>query len=277
MTLAKGNQNQGETHIMRLSETEIKQAIVHPEKIVREEALRYFTDCYSQDAEVMSLAIQAFETYGRGKAFLDIYGLARLAQTEATIEWAIRELHQEKDKVEDQNSYFSQLSHLLCNADLNFVSPRADEIVQAPGFDKDLVPGFRERLELACWDAEQCWKELERICVEGLAQSDDVDFDHARRVVQALARQGQKDVDRILDLLGEEVTDFETDPMTWLEIFLVMLVGEMRLERAAPLVVKKLHAYEAEFLWEECVKALGKIGTDAATEALAEKWLQKRV
>jgi hypothetical protein len=33
-------------------------------------------------------------------------------------------------------------------------------------------------------------------------------------------------------LLGKEVADFETDPMTWLEIFLVMLAGEMRLERA---------------------------------------------
>jgi hypothetical protein len=58
--------------------------------------------------------------------------------------------------------------------------------------------------------------------------------------VEALARQGDKYTDRILDLLARKVEDFETDPMTWLEIFLVMLAGEMRLERAIPLVVKKL-------------------------------------
>jgi hypothetical protein len=60
--------------------------------------------------------------------------------------------------------------------------------------------------------------------------------------------------------------------MVWLEIFLVMLAGEMRLERAAPLVVKKLHEC-GEVLSEQCVEALGKIGTDAAAEAVAEGWL----
>ena len=55
---------------MRLPEAKIKEALVHPEKLVRQEALLYFADCHSRDAEVMPLAIQAVETYGhmsRGK------------------------------------------------------------------------------------------------------------------------------------------------------------------------------------------------------------------
>jgi hypothetical protein len=258
---------------MRLPESKIKQAIVHPEKLAREEALLYFTDCYSRDAEVMPTAIQAIETYGRNCTSLHVYELANLVQTEASIDWAIRELQSKEDKAEDDYDYFATLSRLVYGADPNLIAPRADEIVQAPGFDKELVPEFRERLELASWDVEQCWKELERICAEGVAEPDDMDFDHARRVVEALARQGQKCVDRILHLLDQEVKDFETDPMSWLEIFLVMLAGEMRLEPAAPLVVKKLHA-NGEILSEECVEALAKIGTDAAAEAVAEGWLQ---
>ena len=100
-----------------------------------------------------------------------------------------------------------------------------------------------------------------------------MDFGHARRVVETLARQGEKYVDRILALLAREVEDFETDPMTWLEIFLVELAGEMRLGQAVPLVVKKLHEC-GEILSEECVEALGKIGTDAAAGAVAEGWLE---
>ena len=46
---------------MRLPEAKIKEAVVHPEKLVRQEALLYFADCYSRDAEVMPLAIQATE------------------------------------------------------------------------------------------------------------------------------------------------------------------------------------------------------------------------
>ena len=107
-------------------------------------------------------------------------------------------------------------------------------ILRAPGFLKELRHDFEERLRLAAWDADQCWKELERICAEGVGKHDssDVDFGHASRVVEALARKGEGYVDRTLDLLGQKVEDFETDPMTWLEIFLVMLAGEMRLERA---------------------------------------------
>src|SRR5262245_39700748 len=61
--------------------------------------------------------------------------------------------------------------------------------------------------------------------------------------------------------------------MTWLEILLVMLAGEMRLERAIPLVVKKLHEC-GEILSEQCVEALGKVGTDGAAEGVAEGWLE---
>ena len=260
---------------MRLPEAKIKEAIVHPEKLVRQEALLYFADCYSRDAEVMPQAIQAIETYGRRDAFLYFHVLAHLAQTEATVEWTIKELHPEEDKAEDQDSYFPTLSRLLCSADPQLLAPRADEILQAPGFFKELLPGFRESLQLASWNADQCWKELERICTEGVGKnhSSDVDFGHARRVVETLARQGEKSADRILDLLGKEVEDFDTDPMTWLEVFLVELAGEMRLERAIPLIVKKLHEC-GEVLSEECVEALGKIGTDEAAEAVTEGWLE---
>ena len=260
---------------MRLPEAKIKEAVVHPEKLVRQEALLYFADCYSRDAEVMPLAIKAVETYGRSNAFLHVHVLAHLAQTEATVEWTIKELHREEDEAEDQDSYFPTLSRLLCSADPQLVAPRADEVLQAPGFFKKLAPEFRERLQLASWDADQCWKELERICTEGVGKnhSSDVDCGHARRVVETLARQGEKNADRILDLLAKEVEDFETDPMTWLEIFLVELAGEMRLEQAIPLIVKKLHEC-GEVLSEQCVEALGRIGTNDAAEAITEGWLE---
>jgi hypothetical protein len=259
---------------MRLSEAKIKEALAHPDKLVRQEALLYFSECHSRDAEVMPLAIKAVETYGRSQVFLYPQMLPNLAQTEATVEWAVRELCREENKAHDHDSYFPTLSRLLCGADPQLLAPRADEILRAPGFLKALRHDFEERLRLAAWDADQCWKELERISAEAVGRQDssDVDFGHASRVVEALARQGEGYVGRILDLLGQKAEDFETDPMSWLEIFLVELAGEMRLGQAVPLVVKKLHEC-GEILSEECVEALGKIGTDTAAEAVAECWL----
>ena len=223
----------------------------------------------------MPLAIKAIEQYGRSQAFRWVYMLAFLAQTEATVEWAIKELHREEDKAADRDNYFPALSRLLCNAGPQLLIPRADGILKAPGFFKELAPEFRERLQLASWDADQCWKELERICAEGVGKqySSDVDFDRAVRIVQVLARQGEQYVERVLGLLDKEVEDFEKDPMIWMEIFLVMLAGEMRLDQAIPLIVMKLHEC-GEILSEQCVTALGKIGTDAAAEAVADDWLE---
>ena len=48
---------------MRLPEAKIREAVVHPEKMVRQEALPYFAGCHSRDAGVMPLAIRAVETY----------------------------------------------------------------------------------------------------------------------------------------------------------------------------------------------------------------------
>ena len=258
---------------MRLPEVQIKEALAHPEKLVRHEALFYFAGCSSRDAEVMPRAIRAIATYGRRHAFLHVHVLAHLAQTEATVDWAIGELHKVEDPAEDRDRFFPALSQLLCSAEPGLVAPRAREITQAPGFFPELVPEFQERLQLAAWDADQCWKELERLCAEGIGKhySSDIDFGHASRVVEALARQGEPYVERILDRLGQDVEDFERDPMTWLEIFLVMLAGEMRLEQALPLIVQKLHAL-GEVLSEQCVEALGKIGTDAAAEGVTEGW-----
>ena len=98
---------------MRLPETKIKEAILHPEKLVRQEALLYFAGCYSRDAEVMPLVIKAIQTYGRQEAFLQVYVLDHLVQTQATVEWAITELHRQEDKVDDHDSYFPTLCRLL--------------------------------------------------------------------------------------------------------------------------------------------------------------------
>src|SRR5262245_29375910 len=165
--------------------------------MVRQEAVQHFTYSFSRDAEVMPVAVRAIETYGRDNAFPRVGTLQLLAQSPATVDWAIKELHREANAAEHPEDYFAGLSQIFCSADLNLVAPRTEEILQAPRFSQDLAPALRERLELASWDTDRCWEELEHISAEALATGDssDVDFDHADRVVEALARKGDRYVD----------------------------------------------------------------------------------
>ncbi|MFO0928378.1 MAG: SEC-C metal-binding domain-containing protein [Gemmataceae bacterium] len=257
---------------MRLPEAKIREAIVHPDIQVRQEALQYFADSFSRDPEVLPMAIQAIERYGRDDAFLFVHHLANLAQTEATVAWAVEQLRRETQP-QPFDPYLNALSNLLCAADPDLLAPHADAIVQAPGFLNELIPAFRERLELASWDAERCWAELEAISASGVGKFDisQVNFERAERVVEVLARHGHAHVDRLLDLLGRKIDDPDNDPMGWMELFVVQLAGEMRLPAAIPLLVAKLPEGDEGFA-EECIIALARIGTDAAAEALTAGW-----
>src|SRR4051794_35923027 len=69
---ARSGEGKARRATMRLPEAKIKEALLHPDKLVRQEALHYFADCCSRDAEVMALAINTIETYGRSNAFLHV-------------------------------------------------------------------------------------------------------------------------------------------------------------------------------------------------------------
>src|SRR5262249_59987232 len=57
---------------MRLPEAKIKEALVHPERLVRQEALRYFAGCHSRDAEVMPLKRHSYGPAPPSRAFVPI-------------------------------------------------------------------------------------------------------------------------------------------------------------------------------------------------------------
>ena len=77
---------------MRLSESQIKHGIMHSEQFVRDAAVRYFADSFSDDPTVMPLVIQAIETYRWDDAFGFSRNFADLAQTGDTLLWLIGEL-----------------------------------------------------------------------------------------------------------------------------------------------------------------------------------------
>ena len=80
---------------MRLSESKIKEAILHPNADIRSRAVHYFADSFSQDTSVVPLVIQAVEQYGREEAYHLIGATTELAHTGETISWVVDELDRE--------------------------------------------------------------------------------------------------------------------------------------------------------------------------------------
>ena len=100
---------------MRLSESQIKEAIHNADSDIRQRAVRYFARSFSSDTSIMPLVIKAVETFGREDAY-HLIGLSRhLPQTENTISWIIDELNDEQS--DQHENYIYNLSMVLVEAD----------------------------------------------------------------------------------------------------------------------------------------------------------------
>ncbi len=259
---------------MRFPEEKIKEAILHPDLDVRDAAIRYFYSSSNPDPTLMELAIQAIERYGRTKAFSFTYYLNLFPQTEQTITWVLAELKRDLEgRPEETFFYYLNLSRLLCHADIRLVAQHAPDILHAPNFDPKVRLAFRERLEMFAWNAEQCWQELRQFCEANRDNNNLEEFDlgHARRVVEALARQPHEYQGAIVALLSEQVHDFRHDARKWLQPLMADLAGEMRLQAAIPLLVSNLgHSYS--LLADQSMFALVKIGSDDVVAAVCDQF-----
>lgn len=254
---------------MRLPEAKIKEALTHPHKLVRQEAQHYFADSFSRDPDVMALALKAIETHGIDHAFRNLDRLANLVQNEATIAWTIRTAAQPGIK----KHRVRELSHILRRADPRLIQPHLGAIQQIPGIKEDDLAEIEHRQQLMSWHTARCWQELDSWCQTAAANlgQGTIDFNYGNRIVEELARRDDLDVEQVYTLLNVEIKDDAMDPEAFREPYLVMLAGLIRLERAIPIIVRRLHQ-ELDDLAESYVEALVRIGTDAALAAVTADW-----
>jgi len=128
---------------MRLSESKIKEAILHPDQDVRAMAVQYFADCFSQDEAVMPLFIQSVEKYGWQNA-VSCFALRKgLAQTDDTLLWVLGELNKEKDPDDEGwQKYTLVLLDLLTKTDAHLLSQHQSAILNIERLDLKVVSRY---------------------------------------------------------------------------------------------------------------------------------------
>jgi hypothetical protein len=259
---------------MRYPEDKIKEAILHPDREIRDRAVWYFAKSFSSDPTIMPLVIKATQTFDKHDAYR-LIGLSRdLPQSEDTIAWVIQELN---DPQTDQfENHAFNLSMILVQADPALLLPRESAILEARHFLSELHPPFTERLRMLSWDEATCWRKLEEFCEEGKDKQsiNEVNLGYAQRIVEALARYGKGCEGKLRDLLSAKVKGHHHNPMMWLEPLAVRLAGQARLDSTIPLIVAKLLEDSGDLLNGECAEALTRIGGPAVLDAVTLAWRQ---
>ena len=198
---------------MRLSELKIKEAILHPDVRIRERAIRYFAESFSQDVSVVPLVVQAVEQYGREEAYQLVGSSTDLAHTEETISWVVDELNRED--ADQYENYVFNLMRVLCHAAPALLVDRDTQIIAARHFIASGRDTFLERLEMLSWDESACWQELDAICEAGKDKDDtkDVNLDRAGHILEALARIGGPACEeKVQSVLFQKVISLDKPP-----------------------------------------------------------------
>ncbi|MEQ8667774.1 MAG: hypothetical protein RIC12_01295 [Pirellulales bacterium] len=251
---------------MRLSEAQVRQGVLYPVEQVRLAAVGSFADAYSPDTSLMPMVIDAVKRYGREGAFPLLRRADSLAQCTESIDWIIAELDQDidVDRVSYDNYRFA-LGLLLIKADPGLLVDRQTEILGARLFPKQLRDGFSERLEMFTWSWEQGLSSLEAILKQPRAFTM-ADSRRVERIVEALARHTNH-ADDVLSRLEKTTGGNGSHDLDSLEPFMVQLAGKMRLDAAVPVLIEKLLGSDLD-VSDDCVTALGTIGTDEVVGAL---------
>lgn len=259
---------------MRLLEAKITAAILHPEEEVRVAAVSYFSGSFSQDETIMPAVIKAVEMYGRDKAFRILRAAESLAQTEATVEWLVRELRRGYDLADlDEDNYRFALALILYHARPEVLLQRKGFIIALPMFPDELRGPLDERLDMLSWDWDRGWAELEALGQDTMRRGG---FTHnevryAHRIIGSFARHRTTKADYVLSLLHRPGRVARNGLLKWIEPLIVNLAGAMRLEAGVLLLLQRLNAKDIG-LSDESITALVRIGTDAVVRAIADWW-----
>ncbi len=262
---------------MRLSEDQIKQAILHPETPVSRLALNYFSRSFCQDKTVMPLVIEAGENLSERENFHFVYEATELPQTERTIQWCMEKLDQklgETDNITHHHFlYFRSLSALLAKADLSLIQDKESEILQLPALLPEAAHAVSERLELLSEDPESLWDKLIDFCERENEKEyiSEMDTPHAHRLVEALARSGADIADKVLTMLNEEIDSSMNNPRELMQGFVFRLAGELRLTAAIPSLIEALKE-DNDWYSEVTKRALTQIGGGDVLEAVSKEF-----
>ena len=236
----------------RLTPDQIKVAVLHADKKVRDLALRYFGMSCDADATVMPLVTQAYDRYG-DEAFENPWILPDLPQTVETVAWILQAIERVEAGSRTKESPFAR--NLICcllRAEPTLLQHYSASIQGLRHLGDDSRIMIKNRLSAYAMPYDELWKELFRICEFNSHCEWMPLLENARclSIVRALARFPEQSSAEVLSILA----DPSVLPSIHLEQYIIELIGLLRLNAAVPWLM-----YESNGV---TYQTLAMVGTD---------------
>lgn len=241
----------------------VKPFILHPERVVKDYAVQYFSDSFNKDPELLPLVLQsvvAEATEGDIKSRL--YDAAKFMQTRETLEEIFRRLRNGAHYPEGYN-------RLIAWCDVRLLSEFTSEL-------ELLTPATREkvyrRIRLAKFATERLWKELWRhtAVTEGNDYVSD-EYDYGIELIMELIKRPDFPVE---DFECKIQTPLPDDYDGYGDAYLNVLIGELKFQKGLPYLLQNLRI-DMDLLNETAMDALIKLGTVEVVREIEKIYFQE--
>ena len=249
-----------------LTADEIKSYLLHEDQPVRNVAVEYLADSWSQDATIVPRILKACDRYGDKENLHGLVYCHRFPLTEQAFEDVLERLA----NATDAHAIF-HLNRAIAHAPVEFLIRHETAALDNPNLFEDTVEQVQRRRDVASWSGTKLWEELQDFArrSEDEQYVGEIDHDYADALVEALAAHDVPDAETICELLRS----FD-EQGGWLETFLIDLAGERRLQEAIPILVDKFRI-DTDYMLEQCSESLAKIGAPEAVHLIREAFLQE--
>ena len=271
---------------MSFSTDEIKQAINHSSQAVRDRAIRYFTQASSQDPALFPEVIRAWEAYTHQGAFSNLMFVRGVQLDQQNLDWVLKtlgeklsseEVSQEKleetaaDSLEQIDEYLLLLQLILAESNVALLKTNQSAIEEQNGLAEDVRYEIEQRIALTAADAAECWEQLIELSAKNKEAEyvSDSDLELGDRLLEVVARDQSLAVEKIGEVLAEDLESYEGNPRALLHIFAVQLAGLIQHEEVVPILLAKMEQ-DVQWLDEEIAQTLVKIGGEKTVAAIAD-------
>lgn len=192
-------------------------------------------------------------------AFLDRLGF--VPQTENSVKRLLDELPKADPATADS------LRRTLERVEFDVLKSQWESIKTNESVAQTIREHLQTRLDLADEPAETAWDRMMNFTAglgnRDLNETEELEID---RVIESVARHPDLFRDRVLSALRD------SQVKGWVELCVVDLAGEMKLDDAAEALLDKLKVDEADFLWQVTADSLVRIGSEKVIQQIVERF-----
>ncbi|MDR0266948.1 SEC-C metal-binding domain-containing protein [Paenibacillus sp.] len=240
-----------------LNPAQVKPFLLHPENLISNTAIEYFSKGCIYDQELMPLLIERMQNT-KTLEQLHLFDAKDFLQSNITLETLFNYLGNSDLNVNTRH----QIWDIISNSDLQLLEAFRHKLNLLSLEHQEKI---NQRFQLTSMTKSALWDQLRKLCLDATGKNvNEFNYGYGTLITQEMSRRSDLDPSEILSILNPENESYELE-------YGILLAGEKKLHEAIPVLVDLL-GHEGDLVTENAVGALVRIGSSDVIREIAYRF-----